>query len=58
MFIIIAIFGLYSWFLVYFVTLEDNDFATIDAEFLVILLFLVPQVSCHFHFYGRLKMFA
>ena len=55
---IIAIIGLYSWFLIYFATLEENDFMTIDAELLVILIFLVPQLMLHCHFYSKLKVFA
>ena len=45
--IAISLSALYTWFFVYFVSIEDNDFATKDTIFLVVLLFAVPQILTH-----------
>ena len=56
--ITISLGALYLWFFVYFVNLEDNDFATKDTIFLVILLFAVPQILAHLQFQTVFSKFA
>ena len=56
--IAISLGALYLWFFVYFINIEDNDFATKDTIFLVILLFAVPQIITHLQFQTVFTKFA